>query len=115
LFLCVYLFFSHPTHGAWDIVYSCAEKEEDGERKEGFYRPFAAVDAVPCRNQAIALKIPDNTLSVQADDITYDPGEYILEALGNVVTQDESGQRKAPSMTFYVHDGQAILMGQQDC
>jgi hypothetical protein len=54
-----------------------------------------------------------NTLSVQADDITYDPGESILEAHGNVVTQDESGERKAPSMSFYVHDGQAILM-QQD-
>src|ERR1035438_7014532 len=54
-----------------------------------------------------------NTLSVQADDITYDPGESILEAHGNVVTQDESGKRKAPSMIFYVHDGQAIPM-QQD-
>jgi hypothetical protein len=54
-----------------------------------------------------------NTLSVEADDITYDPGESILEAQGNVVIQDESGDHKAPSMTFYVHDGQAILM-QQD-
>jgi hypothetical protein len=54
-----------------------------------------------------------NTLSVQADDITYDSGESILEARGNVATQDESGERKAPSMSFYVHDGQAILM-QQD-
>jgi hypothetical protein len=53
-----------------------------------------------------------NTLSVQADDITCDPGENILEAHGNVVTQDESGERKAPSMNFYVHDGQAILMHQ---
>jgi hypothetical protein len=54
-----------------------------------------------------------NTLSVQADDITYDPVEGRLEAQGNVVTQDDSGEHKAPSMTFYVHDGQAILM-QQD-
>jgi len=53
-----------------------------------------------------------NTMSVQADDITYDPGESILEAQGNVVTQDESGEHKAPSMTFFVHDGQAILMHQ---
>lgn len=50
-----------------------------------------------------------NTLSVQADDITYDPGESILEAHGNVVIQDESGTRKALTMTFYVHDGHAIL------
>ncbi len=53
-----------------------------------------------------------NTLSVQADDVAYDPGESILEARGNVVTQDESGERKAASMIFYVHDGQAILMHQ---
>lgn len=54
-----------------------------------------------------------NTLLVQADDISYDPGGSILEAHGNVVTQDESGERKAPSMTFYIHDGKAILI-QQD-
>jgi hypothetical protein len=53
-----------------------------------------------------------NTLSVQADDISYDPDESILEAHGNVVTQDESGQRKAASMIFYVQDGQASLMHQ---
>lgn len=53
-----------------------------------------------------------NTLSVQADDITYDPGESILEAHGDVVTQDESGERNAPAMTFYVHNGQATLMRQ---
>jgi hypothetical protein len=53
-----------------------------------------------------------NTLSVQADDITYDPSESILEAHGNVETQDESGEHKAQSMIFYVHDGQAILMHQ---
>jgi hypothetical protein len=53
-----------------------------------------------------------NTLSVQADDITYDPAESILEAHGNVLTQDESGERKAASMIFYVHDGQAFLMHQ---
>jgi hypothetical protein len=47
---------------------------------------------------------------VQADDITYDPGESILEAHGNVVTQDQSDEHKALSMTFYVHDGHAILM-----
>jgi hypothetical protein len=66
-------------------------------------------------NKSVACKrafATYNTLSVQADDITYDPGESILEAHGNVVTQDESGKRKAPSMTFYVHDGQAILMQQ---
>jgi hypothetical protein len=54
-----------------------------------------------------------NVLSVQADDINYDPGESILEAHGDVVTRDESGEHKAPSMSFYVHDGQAILMQQQ--
>jgi lipopolysaccharide assembly outer membrane protein LptD (OstA) len=53
-----------------------------------------------------------NTLSVQADDVTYDPSERILEAHGNVETQDESGEHKAHSVTFYVHDGQAILMHQ---
>ncbi len=53
-----------------------------------------------------------NTLSVQADDITYDPYRTILEAHGNVVAQDESGERKASAMTFYVHDGKAILMRQ---
>jgi hypothetical protein len=53
-----------------------------------------------------------NTLSVQADDITYDSGESILEAHGNVVTQDESGEHKADSMTFHVHNGQAVLMHQ---
>ena len=53
-----------------------------------------------------------NALSVQADDITYDPGGSILEAHGDVVAQDESGEHKASSMSFYVHDGQAILMNQ---
>jgi len=67
------------------------------------------VDIVAACKRAFATY---NTLSVQADDITYDPGESILEAQGNVVTQDESGEHKAPSMTFYVHDGQAILMHQ---
>jgi hypothetical protein len=55
-----------------------------------------------------------NTLSVQADEVVYHPDQGILEAHGNVVTQDESGEHKAPSMTFYVHDGQAILMPNQD-
>jgi hypothetical protein len=65
-------------------------------------------NSAPCR-RAFATY---NTLSVQADDITYNRGESILEAHGNVVTQDESGKRKAPSMIFYVRDGQAILMHQ---
>jgi hypothetical protein len=53
-----------------------------------------------------------NTLSVQADDIAYYAFEGVLEARGKVVTQDESGKRKADSMTFYVYDGQAFLMGE---
>jgi hypothetical protein len=69
----------------------------------------------PLGNNSVACKrafATYNTLSVQADDISYDQGGRILEAHGNVVTQDESGKRKAPSMTFYVHDGQTILMQQ---
>ena len=52
-----------------------------------------------------------NTLSLQADEVVYHPGQGLREAHGNVVTEDESGEHKAP-VTFYVHDGQAILMHQ---
>jgi hypothetical protein len=65
-------------------------------------------DSVACK-RAFATY---NTLSVQADDIAYDPGESILEAHGNVVTQDESGEHKAPSMTFKIQDGRAFPIQQ---
>jgi hypothetical protein len=65
-----------------------------------------------CELVQLALGTPDNsvackrafatynTLSVQADEVAYHPDQGILEAHGNVVTQDESGEHKAPSMTF---------------
>jgi hypothetical protein len=67
-----------------------------------------ADDSVACKREFATY----NTLSVQADAVTYDPSESILEAHGNVETQDESGEHKAHSMIFYVHEGQAILMHQ---
>jgi hypothetical protein len=67
-----------------------------------------ADDSVACQHAFATY----NTLSVRADDITYDPLESILEAQGNVETQDESGAHRAHSMIFWVHDGQATLTHQ---
>jgi hypothetical protein len=52
-----------------------------------------------------------NLLSVWADKVAYHPSDRILEASGNAVIQDESGEHKADSVAFKIQDGRAI---QQD-
>jgi hypothetical protein len=46
-----------------------------------------------------------NLLSIEADDVSYHPSEKILEASGNVVMQDESGEHKADSVRLRLQDG----------
>jgi hypothetical protein len=77
---------------------------------------FASCSLVGRGDNGVACKrefATYNTLSVQADEVDYDPHTGILEAYGDVVSQDESGEHKAPSMTFDIHDGQTVPM-QQD-
>ncbi len=49
-----------------------------------------------------------NLLSLEADNILYHPGEKILEASGDVLIDDESGEHKAHSTTLHIQDGRAI-------
>lgn len=49
-----------------------------------------------------------NLLSIEADEVAYHPSERILEASGNVVMQDESGEHKADSVRLRLQDGQAF-------
>jgi hypothetical protein len=63
-------------------------------------------DDIPACKRAFATY---NTLFVQANEILYYP-EGILEARSNVEAQDELGVRKADSISFYIHDGQAVVM-----
>lgn len=49
-----------------------------------------------------------NLLSMQADRVVYHPDDRILEASGDVVIEDESGEHKAQSITLYILEGHAI-------
>lgn len=49
-----------------------------------------------------------NLLSIEADRVAYHPSEKILEASGNVLMQDQSGEHKADSVSFKIQDGLAI-------
>ena len=51
-----------------------------------------------------------NLLSIEADQIAYDPSEKILEASGDVRMQDESGEHNANSVRFRLQDGQAFAL-----
>jgi len=53
-----------------------------------------------------------NLFSVQADRVAYHPAERTLEARGNVLFRDDTGEHRAPSATFHVQDGQAVLVHQ---
>ncbi|MGO8794510.1 MAG: hypothetical protein ACLQLC_06785 [Candidatus Sulfotelmatobacter sp.] len=49
-----------------------------------------------------------NLFSLQANTVHFDMKSRKLEARGNVVAEDESGQHRAYSMTFRFENGQAI-------
>jgi hypothetical protein len=49
-----------------------------------------------------------NLLSVQANRVAYDRVEKILEADGDVIVQDQAGERRASSVSFKIQDGTAI-------
>jgi hypothetical protein len=51
-----------------------------------------------------------NLLSVEADNVVYRPPEKILEASGDVLMQDESGEHVASSLRLYLQDGQASTL-----
>ena len=51
-----------------------------------------------------------NLLSVEADHVAYLPSEKILEASGDVLMQDESGEHKANSVRLRLQDGQAVTL-----
>ena len=53
-----------------------------------------------------------NIFSVHADRVAYHAAERTIEAKGNVVFRDESGERTATAATFHVQDGQAVLVHQ---
>jgi hypothetical protein len=51
-----------------------------------------------------------NLLSIEADNVAYHPSEKILEAHGNVLMQDESGEHKANSVRLRLQDGQVSAL-----
>jgi hypothetical protein len=51
-----------------------------------------------------------NLLSVQADKLIYHQLEGVLEASGNVVIKDESGEHRKDSVAFGFADGRAIQL-----
>ena len=51
-----------------------------------------------------------NLLSIEGDHVAYHPAEKILEASGDVLMQDESGEQKADSVRLYLEDGQVSAL-----
>ena len=51
-----------------------------------------------------------NLLSIEADRVAYHPSEKILEASGDVLLQDESGEHKADSIRLYLEDGRVSAL-----
>jgi hypothetical protein len=51
-----------------------------------------------------------NLLSIEADNVAYHPSEKILEASGNVLMRDESGEHKADSVRLRLEDGQVSAL-----
>jgi hypothetical protein len=51
-----------------------------------------------------------NLLSIEADNVAYHPSERILEASGDVLMQDQSGEHKADSVRLRLQDGQAVTL-----
>jgi hypothetical protein len=51
-----------------------------------------------------------NLLSVEANKIAYDENRRSLEARGDVVIEDESGEHKAQAITFYIQNGRAFTV-----
>jgi hypothetical protein len=72
-----------------------------------YENPCGAVEA-KSRHREFATY---NLLSIEADHVAYHPSEKILEAGGDVLMQDESGEHKADSVAFKIQDGQAIQLG----
>jgi hypothetical protein len=48
-----------------------------------------------------------NFFSLQADEVVYDVKSRTIKANGNVSIEDDSGKRRANSMTFRMENGQA--------
>jgi hypothetical protein len=69
-----------------------------------------AEDKVSCKREFATY----NVLSVTADKVEYHPTESILEARGDVVIADESGEHRAHSVTFHLLDERAIRTQQDD-
>jgi hypothetical protein len=51
-----------------------------------------------------------NLLSIEADNVAYQPAEKILEASGDVLMKDESGEHKANSVRLRLQDGQVSAL-----
>jgi hypothetical protein len=51
-----------------------------------------------------------NLLSIEADNVAYHPSEKILEASGDVLMQDESGEHEANSVRLRLRDGQVSAL-----
>lgn len=100
------------------------EQRDERCRGERIY-PIAPVDGVPfelrigglahelcearTRDKAACREFATyNLLSVQADKVVYRPLEGVLEASGNVVIKDESGEHRRDSAAFGFADGRAI-------
>ena len=49
-----------------------------------------------------------NALTVQADNIVYNPREWLLEASGNVLVEDGNLEYRRDSIRFFIGDGQAV-------
>jgi hypothetical protein len=51
-----------------------------------------------------------NLLSIEADSVAYHPHEQTLEASGDVLIEDESGEHKANSVRFRVQEGRVSAL-----
>ena len=67
-------------------------------------------DKVSCKREFATY----NVLSIVADKVEYHPTERILEASGDVVISDESGEHRAGSVIFHLQNGRAIPTHQDD-
>lgn len=75
----------------------------------GLHQPWTPCTAVQenSRHREVATY---NLLSIEADNVAYHPSEKILEAGGDVLMKDESGEHKADSVRLYLVDGQASAL-----
>ncbi len=76
-------------------------------RSDNYYYDYTGDNEPPYEDSVF---VAYNLFSLQANTVHYDMERRRLEASGNVVVEDESGQHRGYSMTFRFENGHAIAV-----